>query len=214
VRFRENLRLARTRAFGMVKRIFRALGRDLASRKLIVDARDVFFLTVAEVTDAVRGSGVTRDLAALVAQRKGEYEGYASRTLPTRIVTRGPVLATKLEPPKPPVAGALKGTGCSPGIIKGRAKVVRSPDPTLRVQGEILVAPMTDPGWVFLMVAAKGLVVERGSILSHTAIIGRELGIPTVVGVKDATSVIEDGAEIEIDGTSGTVVQSARPKSA
>jgi pyruvate,water dikinase len=64
---------------------------------------------------------------------------------------------------------------------------------------------MTDPGWVFLMVAAKALVVERGSILSHTAIIGRELGIPTVVGVKDACRVIEDGVAVEVDGSSGSV---------
>lgn len=211
VRFRENLRLARSRAFGIVKRIFSAIGRDLARRKVIAHARDVFHLTTDEVTGAVRGSGVTRDLAALVAQRKREYEGYASRALPARIVTRGAVLATRIETPRPATAGALKGTGCSPGIVRGRAKVVRRPDPDLRVQGEILVAPMTDPGWVFLMVAAKGLVVERGSILSHTAIIGRELGIPTVVGVKDATSVIQDGEEIEVDGTSGYV---GRPKSA
>jgi pyruvate,water dikinase len=64
---------------------------------------------------------------------------------------------------------------------------------------------MTDPGWVFLMVPAGGLVVERGSILSHTAIIGRELGIPTVVGVADATSLIADGQLLEIDGSSGVV---------
>jgi len=120
------------------------------------------------------------------------------------------VLAASFEPARSAPAGALKGVGCSPGVVRGRAKVVRAPDPTLRVQGEILVAPMTDPGWVFLMVAAKGLVVERGSILSHTAIIGRELGIPTVVGVKDATSAIEDGQEIEIDGTLGTVSVSER----
>jgi pyruvate,water dikinase len=64
---------------------------------------------------------------------------------------------------------------------------------------------MTDPGWVFLMVAAGGLVVEKGSVLSHTAIIGRELGIPTVVAVKDATRLIPDGALVELDGQAGTV---------
>ena len=67
------------------------------------------------------------------------------------------------------------------------------------------MAPMTDPGWVFLMVASKGLVSEKGSLLSHTAIIGRELGIPTVVAVKNATELIASGQIIEIDGEAGTV---------
>jgi pyruvate,water dikinase len=89
--------------------------------------------------------------------------------------------------------------------VRGRARVVRSPEHHLNIKGEILVAPMTDPGWVFLMVPAGGLIVERGSILSHTAIIGRELGIPTVVGVQNATSLIADGQMVEIDGAAGTI---------
>jgi pyruvate,water dikinase len=205
VRFRENLRLARSRAFGMVKRVFSAIGRDLARRSVLEAPRDVFYLTVEEVTGAVRGSQPTRDLAALVAQRKREYAGHAERTLPARIVMRGPVLAARIESARPVASGALRGTGCSPGIARGRAKVVRAADPTLSVRGEILIAPMTDPGWVFLMVAARALVVERGSILSHTAIIGRELGIPTVVGVAGATDLIKDGDEVEVDGAAGTV---------
>jgi pyruvate,water dikinase len=83
--------------------------------------------------------------------------------------------------------------------------VILAPDQDLTIAGEVLVAPMTDPGWVFLMVAASGIVVERGSPLSHTAIIGRELGIPTVVGVKNATTAIQDGATVELDGRAGTV---------
>ena len=89
--------------------------------------------------------------------------------------------------------------------MTGTAKVVLDPRANLEVRGEILVAPSTDPGWVFLMVAAAGLVAEKGSLLSHTAIIGRELGIPTVVGVKDATRLIRDGQRIVLDGKQGTV---------
>ena len=69
----------------------------------------------------------------------------------------------------------------------------------------ILVARSTDPGWVFLMVMSRGMVVEKGSLLSHTAIIGRELGIPTIVGVKDATKRIPDGARVVLDGGKGEV---------
>lgn len=215
VRHRENLRLARTRAFGMVKRIFRALGRRLAEAGRLGAAEDVFWLTVEEVAGEVRGGGVTRDLWALVELRKKDYAELARREPPGRVVTYGLPYAGGVSSPASASARArqspsgeaeeLRGIGCVGGVARGRAKVILDPKQDLRVNGEILVAPMTDPGWVFLMVAAAGLVVERGSPLSHTAIIGRELGIPTVVAVKDATRRIRDGEMIEIDGRSGVV---------
>ncbi len=67
------------------------------------------------------------------------------------------------------------------------------------------MARETDPGWLFLMLGAAAMVVERGSLLSHTAITGRLLGIPTVVAVDAATTHIRDGALVEVDGTAGTV---------
>ena len=78
--------------------------------------------------------------------------------------------------------------------------MIRNPSRAERVNGEILVASMTDPGCVFLMIPAKGLIIEKGSILSHTAIIGRELGIPTIVCAGGATTRISTGDEIEMDG--------------
>ena len=74
------------------------------------------------------------------------------------------------------------------------------------VQGKVLIAEMTDPGWVFLMVSAAGLVVEKGSLLSHTAIIGRELGLPTVVGVEGATELIRNGQVIQVNGQTGEII--------
>ncbi len=90
--------------------------------------------------------------------------------------------------------------------MRGRAKVVLDPstDPDLAA-GRILVARETDPGWLFLMMSATGMVVERGTLLSHTAITGRLLGVPTVVAVPGATTAIPDGAWIELDGAAGTV---------
>jgi len=71
--------------------------------------------------------------------------------------------------------------------------------------GEILVAERTDPGWVMLFPAAAGLLVERGSLLSHSAIVARELGIPAVVSVADATRWLKDGDWVELDGAIGFV---------
>ena len=73
------------------------------------------------------------------------------------------------------------------------------------MDGDILVARSTDPAWIFLMMQARGLVVEKGSVLSHTAIVGRELGIPTVVGVAGATEHIANGDRVRIDGNTGEV---------
>ncbi|WP_394821428.1 PEP/pyruvate-binding domain-containing protein [Pendulispora albinea] len=210
VRNRENTRLARSRMFGMVKRIFRAMGRRFHEQGLLGDASDIFYLTVEEIEAAIRGSAVTRGLGEIVAIRRREFQAFAERDTESRIVTQGIVSAhraagiarTSIEAAP---ASLLRGQGCAPGVVRGRARIVRDPKGAVIRPDEILVAAMTDPGWVFLMVAARGLVVERGSILSHTAIIGRELGIPTIVAVEGATRRIADGAELELDGGLGTV---------
>ena len=205
---RENLRLTRTRAFGMSKRIYRALGNRFVEKRLIDAASDVFFLSEEEIAGAVRGHALTQDLRQLILLRKHEYERFKEMSAGGRIVTHGMVRAAPLDDVVPAASHSdqvLKGQGCSPGRVKGKARVIRDPASDLDLDGEVLVAPMTDPGWVFLMVASKGLISEKGSLLSHTAIIGRELGIPTIVGVKDATRRIASGQSIEIDGDAGTV---------
>ena len=102
-------------------------------------------------------------------------------------------------------ADVFIGVGCAPGRVRAPALVLTEPTADVTINGEILVASTTDPGWVFLMVAASGLVSEKGSILSHTAIIGRELGIPTVVGVAGVTRRVHTGDVVAIDGRQGTV---------
>jgi phosphohistidine swiveling domain-containing protein len=204
---RERLRLTRGRMAGMFRALFRALGERLAAHGVLEARDDIFFLTFDEVCDVVRGGSATRDIRALVAQRQREYTSEGGRATPSRIKTRGVVLGLSLGEGDGVAAadGQLVGTGCSPGRVRAPAKVVLAPTPYMKIDGEILVASTTDPGWVFLMIAAGGLVSEKGSVLSHTAIIGRELGIPTVVGVKDATRLLPDGKMLELDGRAGTV---------
>ena len=99
----------------------------------------------------------------------------------------------------------LYGTPSSAGIVKGQAVVVKDACNPPDTKGKIIVAKMTDPGWVFLLSNAKGIISEKGSLLSHTAIISRELKKPAVVGVKDAFELIKDGDILELDGNRGTV---------
>lgn len=103
--------------------------------------------------------------------------------------------------------GHLFGQGVSPGRVEGRALVLDNPQEALDsdLKNFILVTKNTDPAWVYIMSRSLGLVSEKGSLLSHTAIIGRELSIPTVVGVKHATSGLKTGDRIRIDGLKGTV---------
>jgi phosphohistidine swiveling domain-containing protein len=209
---RENMRFARTRAYGLVKRIFCSIGRSFHQINFLEQRDDIFFLTMDEIFSIINGSSVSFDFKHTVCIRKQRYlrQGQ-SPTPPSRLITRGMntmdfqdsynLQTTTIENK----VTNLRGIACSPGRASGQARIVRTPDPDLRIDGKILIAEMTDPGWVFLMMRAKGLVVERGSVLSHTAIIGRELGIPTIVAVKDATNRIPDGSEIFIDGSTGEI---------
>jgi pyruvate,water dikinase len=108
--------------------------------------------------------------------------------------------------PSPVIAGAeLCGTGCCPGVVRAPVRVVRDPREARDLEGRILVAERTDPGWTLLFPMAAGLLVQRGSLLSHSAIVAREVGLPCIVGIAGLMETLGDGEEVEMDGTSGTV---------
>jgi phosphohistidine swiveling domain-containing protein len=204
---RENMRFARTRLFGVVRQITRRAGALFAEEGLIERPSDVSYLTVDEVFGAASGAASVQNLKALVSLRKSEYEAFAKLELEDRFVTRGiPRIgvrapdAVRKDAPK-----RLRGINCSAGHAEGAARIVLDPRSAGTDGRFIIIAESTDPGWVFLMLASKGIIVERGSVLSHTAIIGRELGIPTIVGAKDATKLIPDGARLFMDGSTGEI---------
>ena len=219
VRGRENLRFERTRVFGRVRRIFIEVGRRFHSLGLIEHPRDIFYLEVEEALGFIMGTATTTDLKALVAVRQAEYARWrASEPPPDRFETRGlvpvgPLTARLLpvddEQPTGDAADQRVGIGCCPGVVRGRARVVTDPKTAEVRAGEILVAERTDPGWILLFAGAAGVVVERGSVLSHSAIVARELGIPAVVSVTGLTTWLKTGDQIEVNGTSGVVTRLA-----
>ena len=101
----------------------------------------------------------------------------------------------------------LRGIGASPGVVRGRVRVITNPQNAKLEQGEILVAEFTDPGWIMLFPAASGILVERGSLLSHSAIVSRELGIPAVVGITGLLDSLKTGDEVELNGQTGEVIK-------
>jgi pyruvate,water dikinase len=213
VRIRENLRYERTRVFGRVRTIFLELGRRFHQRGLLQEPRDIFFLEVEEIFGFVQGYAAGTNLKGLVSLRRQEYDEYARQEKPAeRFETRGIVYHGNRftggngRIDADALAGDLrKGIGCGPGIASGRARVVTDPSAAHIEPGEILVAERTDPGWVMLFPLAAGLVVERGSLLSHSAIVAREMGIPTVVGLEGATAWLQTGDAVLVDGHAGCV---------
>ena len=215
VRERENLRFARTRVFGRVRRIFVEIGRRLHAAGKLGEARDVFYLTVDEVLGFVDGTIVSTDLRGLVATRRAEFATYRQEpALPGRFVTRGAIHlgnAFAATAPMPtgstagPDADLRRGLACCAGTVRGRARVVLDPRNAEILSGEILVARRTDPGWVLLFPAAAGLAVEHGSLLSHAAIVARELKLPAVVSIPGLTDWLQTGDLIELDGATGSI---------
>ncbi len=218
VKNRENTRFARTRIYGVARNIFQYIGEDLAHVGALNQARDIFWLTIEEVMGVYNGTMPTYDLNAFIDLRKKSYTNYGEET-DARIMSRGAVYwknAFIKEVEMPSYEGQdfdLKGLPCCPGIIEGIVKVISSPQDNLDLNGEILVADRTDPGWVPLYPSISGLLVERGSLLSHSAIVAREMGIPTVVSIPGLTKKIKTGMRVRLDGKSGTIKILSEPPS-
>jgi pyruvate,water dikinase len=208
---RENLRFERTRVFGRVRRIFAECGRRLAEAGYLDADRDVFYLELHEVLGFAEGTVTTTALAALAGARRDAYLGFAEDPAPAhRFETRGAVhggnrFEAEVSADLDDDDDTRKGLGACPGKVKGRVRVIRDPSGAQMEPGWILVAERTDPGWILLFPLASGLLVEHGSLLSHSAIVSRELGLPAIVSIPGVTAWLQDGDEVEMDGASGIV---------
>ena len=102
----------------------------------------------------------------------------------------------------------LKGTPASPGKIKAKVRLVLKPEDSAKLQpGEILVASETNPEYTLAIIRASAIVTDLGGMLSHPAIVARELGIPAVVGTKDSTKILKNGIKVTVDGDKGHVLK-------
>ena len=213
VKNRESMRLARTRIFGLVRDIYLEIGRQLSFHNALEHPRDIFYLTTSEVEAYLEGHSFTSDLKPLVSLRKKEYASYEKKEPPHHFSTYGAVYAgldfSSLKKSKDKSedkdASVLKGTGCYPGIVNEKVRLILTPDDEMNLEGQILCTVRTDPGWAPLFPSAGGLLIERGSILSHSAVVARELGIPAIVGVLGITKKVKDLDKVKMDGRSGEV---------
>ncbi len=214
VRNRENTRFCRTRIYGVLRSMAIATGEHLAEHGLLDDPPDIFYLTLPELYGVLDATLTSQDLRATVAMRKAQYERYRDVDPAPRFMTRGipycdtaPFEHDERPAGMPqPLGNELRGLACSPGVVEGVAKVILAPSDDLTLDGEILVALRTDPGWIPLYPSARGLLVERGSLLSHSAVVAREMGLPTIVGIRDLTRTVSTGMHVRMDGGTGVVV--------
>jgi pyruvate,water dikinase len=213
VRDRENLRFERTRLFGRVRRIFVEIGRRFYAIDRLDHARDIFYLEVNEILGFVDGTTSGTDLKGLVALRKAEFEGYRQADAPAdRFETRGIVHQGNSFQAKGTMdieanGDQRRGLGCCPGVVRGPVRIITDPRHATLQMGDVLVAERTDPGWIMLFPSAAGLLVERGSLLSHSAIVAREMGIPAIVSLGGVTRWLKDGDWVELDGSKGIVTK-------
>ena len=212
------LQLARVRIpqRGVAKRSFlqtldvarmaaRHAGRFLADSGKLNDPEDIFYLTEDELRAGVGPEGP--DLVAKRRQRRTAYSGLRFRStewsgLP-EVVSGEPDLDC---------GDVIRGTGVSPGVVEGRVRVVTEPSFADVEPEEVLVAATTDPSWCSIMYVSAALVVDLGGLLSHAAVVAREIDVPCVVNTRDGSRRLRTGDIVRVDGDAGTVQVLARAK--
>ena len=209
IKSREISRLNRSRLYGIVRSIVLQIGKNYQREGLLDDYRDIFYLYLDEIFDYINENNTDLDMKSLVSERKEKYKLYNQLPAYSRLVFAGEsfdknhVNINSVNVSEN--CDTLKGTPCSCGCVEGEVVVIDNVSETKDVKDKILVTKMTDPGWVFLLVEAKGIITEKGSLLSHTAIISRELNIPSVVGVKNVCNILKTGDRVRLNGNTGEV---------
>lgn len=215
---RENVRFARSRVFAMVRRLMRTVGEGLARQGLIDAPRDVYYLRLDELRGIFHGTTDQGELRGLVAlRRERETQQRAAGAPPARFYTQGlPQRGPYVEDvpiedgPSGLIDGVLHGRPSCPGVVEAEARVVDAPRD---VSGCVLVTYRTDPGWVGALSSASALLIERGSPLTHVAVVARELDIPTVVQIPGLTKAVTSGMRLRVDGGAGTAEILSTPDS-
>ncbi|WP_433788499.1 rifamycin-inactivating phosphotransferase [Actinoplanes sp. CA-252034] len=188
------------RYFTYKRALLAEAGRQTAAG-VIDDPEDVFFLTLPEFRDVVHTARADREL---IRRRREEFAHHRTLRAPRVLTSEGEAVhGAYRRGDLPP--GALAGLPVSAGTVEGRARVVLDVAAADLEPGDILVTAYTDPSWTPAFVTIAGLVTEVGGQMTHGAVIAREYGLPAVVGVENATTVIEDGQRIRVHGTDGFV---------
>lgn len=205
---REETRLRRSLIFGFARKVFIEIGKRFFLENRISNPKDIFYLQIEEIFSS------TKSFKTIIIKRKKDLAMWKKIDLPRRIETNKDI--SKLESEflsnqkqKYKAKAKVQGTVASRGneeIIIGKTLVIKDFDPNANYKDKILVTCQTDPGWTIIFPLLKAVIVERGGILSHAAIVARELKIPCFVGVSDATDLIPHDKDITLDVVKNKII--------
>jgi phosphohistidine swiveling domain-containing protein len=209
VRIREEQVRDFTLAWPVLRAAAKRLGQALVDRGVLEGAADVFFVRRDELL-AAQGGGAS-ELRPAVRERRASWERQR-RLAPPLVLGELPPIMRGLEDRVAALQeqrggdALIKALGASPGRAAGPVRVVRGPSDFERLAvGDVLVAPATTPAWTPLLARAAAVITDNGSVLAHTSVIARELGIPSIVAAVDATTRLRDGQRVVVDGAAGIV---------
>lgn len=139
-------------------------------------------------------------------ERKIEYYNYEKIPTYSRLVFSNKIInKSNIGVISVLTENKLYGVGVSEGIVEGEVIIIDEPNINIEVNDKIILTKMTDPGWVFLIKNCKGVIAQQGSLLSHTAIISRELKKPAIVNVKNVLQILKSGDRVRINGLTGEI---------
>ena len=200
-----------------IRQVFMEFGRRFAEASVIERADDIFHLTPDVIRETAHALPKL-DRRQLVADRQAEIERYRGVELPQAVGTPPPgpppdnpmtrmlgkFFGKRPEPSTDP--NVLNGAAGSPGVARGTARIILSLEEAGKVRpGDVLVARTTAPPWTPLFATVAAIVTDTGGVLSHCAVVAREYRVPAVVGTGNATTAIQDGQLVEVDGDRGVV---------
>lgn len=201
---RENLRFDRTLGFGTVRMFLWEIGKRLEADKTLLHFQDIFYLKEQELAQLFDNKIDATQVQKIVQARKAEFDNYKKLpTPPERVHQYDEEL--DIEYTVETHEGQLKGIPCCIGEVTGKVRILTDPKDIKSLDGDILVTTSTDPGWITIFQSASAILVERGSTLSHAAIVSREMGIPCIVGIKGLTQTLKNGDTIKMNGKTGIV---------
>lgn len=199
--FREYPKYSLINRYFVYKQALLKEAEQLVQAGIIHEKEDIFYLALEELHEVVRSNKLDYQI---IIKRKDEYNYYEKLTSPRVITSDGEIIVGKYKRDNLP-ANAIVGLPVSSGVIEGRARVILNMEDADLEDGDILVTAFTDPSWTPLFLSIKGLVTEVGGLMTHGAVIAREYGLPAVVGVENATKLIQDGQRIRMHGTEGYI---------
>ena len=202
--FRESPKFTMIRIASIARGLLLESGKELTASGVLEHADDLFFLTMRELkTLAMNAPG---NWQRLVRARRETYRNEARRQpIPRLLLSDGTAFFEGLSPTEGADEASLVGSGVSPGLVEGTVHVVFDPLEAALQPGDILVCPGTDPSWTPLFLAAGGLVMEVGGMMTHGSVVAREYGIPAVAGVDRATERLQTGQRVRVDGGGGRI---------